>query len=77
MEDAEVIVLSGSPKSSREAIAANPSALVVDLTYLSEDDPDARLRAPQVEGPDYQPDHSGPQVVAHPAPWRSRSFSTG
>jgi aspartate-semialdehyde dehydrogenase len=67
VEDAEVVVLSGSAKSSREAIAANPSGLVVDLTYLTEDDPDARVRAPQVEGLDYQPDHSGPQVVAHPA----------
>jgi aspartate-semialdehyde dehydrogenase len=65
--DAEVIVLSGSPKSSREAIAANPSALVVDLTYLTEDDPESRVRAPQVEGLDFQPDHSGPQIVAHPA----------
>jgi len=65
--DASVIVLSGSPKSSKEAIAANPSALVVDLTYLSEDDTDARVRAPQVEGFEFQPDHDGPQVVAHPA----------
>lgn len=67
VEDAHVIVLSGSAKSSREAIAANPSALVVDLTYLMEDDPEAHVRAPQAEGLDYQPDHSGPQIVAHPA----------
>ncbi len=67
LEDAEILVLCGSPKSSREALAANPSAFVVDLTYLIDEDPDARLRAPQAEGLDYQPDHSGPQIVAHPA----------
>ena len=67
VEDVEILVLAGSSKSSREALAANPSAFVVDLTYLMDEDPDARLRAPQAEGLDYQPDHSGPQIVAHPA----------
>ena len=67
VEDAAVVVLAGTPKSSREAMAANPSGLIVDLTYVTEDDPDARVRAPQAEGPDYEPEHSGPQVVAHPA----------
>ena len=35
--------------------------------YATEDDPEARIRAPLVEGPDYEPDHTGPQIVAHPA----------
>ncbi|MES1258678.1 MAG: Asd/ArgC dimerization domain-containing protein [Acidobacteriota bacterium] len=67
VEDAAIIVLAGTAKSSREAMAANSSGLVIDLTYETEDDPDARVRAPQVEGGAYEPDHSGPQVVAHPA----------
>jgi aspartate-semialdehyde dehydrogenase len=67
IEDAKVLILAGSPESSREAMAADPSALVVDLTYAVEDDPGARVRAPQVEGPDFEPDRTGPQIVAHPA----------
>jgi aspartate-semialdehyde dehydrogenase len=67
VEDAAVLILAGSLESSKEALAAEPSGLIVDLTYALEDDPAARVRAPQVEGPDYDPDHSGPQIVAHPA----------
>ena len=55
VEDAAVVVLAGTAKSSRDAMAANPAGLVVDLTYVTEDDADARVRAPQVEGPDYEP----------------------
>lgn len=67
LEDARVVVLAGTPQSSREAMAANPSGVVIDLTYVTEDDVEARVRAPQVESADYERDHSGPQVVAHPA----------
>jgi aspartate-semialdehyde dehydrogenase len=67
VEDAAVVVLAGTLKSSREAMAANPSGLVVDLTYVTEDDVDARVRAPQVDGFVDAREHSGPQVVAHPA----------
>ena len=67
VEDAAVVVLAGTAKSSRDAMAANPAGLVIDLTYETEDDPEARVRAPQVESPEYEADHSGPQVVAHPA----------
>ena len=67
IEDATVLILAGSPASSREAIAADPGALVVDLTYATEDDPGARVRAPQVEGTQFEPDRGGPQIVAHPA----------
>lgn len=67
VEDASVIVLAGTAASSREAMAANPSGLIIDLTYVTEDDVDARVRAPQIEGPEFEPEHTGPQVVAHPA----------
>jgi len=64
---AGVVVLAGTPESAREALAAKPSGVVVDLTYAAEEDPDARVRAPQLEGHDYELDLAGPQIVAHPA----------
>lgn len=67
IEDAAVVLLAGSPESSKSALEANPQAVVVDLTYATEDDPDARIRAPQVEPADYRADRTGPQIVAHPA----------
>ncbi len=67
IEDADVLILAGTPESSKEAIATDPGAVVIDLTYTLEEDPAARVRAPGIEGPDYQPDHTGPQIVAHPA----------
>jgi aspartate-semialdehyde dehydrogenase len=67
VENAEAIILAGALESSKLALAANPRGLIIDLTYATEDNPEARIRAPQVEGPDYEPEHSGPQIVAHPA----------
>ena len=67
VEDAAVVILAGSTESSRAAMEARPSGLVIDLTYAAENDPAARIRAPQVEGDDYDFDHTGPQIVAHPA----------
>ncbi|MEP6715273.1 MAG: Asd/ArgC dimerization domain-containing protein [Terriglobia bacterium] len=67
VEDAAVIILAGTPESSREVLNAKPAGLIVDLTYQTEDDPEARVRAPQVEGPEFEPEEAGPQVVAHPA----------
>lgn len=67
VQDAAVVILAGSPESSKAALDAQPSGLIIDLTYAAENDPTARIRAPQVEGADYEADHSGPQIVAHPA----------
>jgi aspartate-semialdehyde dehydrogenase len=67
VEDAAVVILAGTRKSSREALNAKPSGLVVDLTYETEENPDACVRAPLAEDPDYDKGLSGPQVVAHPA----------
>jgi aspartate-semialdehyde dehydrogenase len=67
IEDARVLILAGTAEASETAIAANPSGLVVDLTLATEDDPDARIRAPQVESPDGDRDTTGPQIVAHTA----------
>ena len=67
VEDAAAVILAGSAASSKTALDANPPGLVIDLTYAAEEDPEARIRAPQVEGADYEVDHAGPQIVAHPA----------
>jgi aspartate-semialdehyde dehydrogenase len=67
VEDAAVVILAGTHKSSTEVLDAKPSGLIVDLTYVTEDDPEACVRAPLAEAPDYDADLSGPQVVAHPA----------
>ena len=44
-------LLAGSAESSRKALqlAADPAAVVIDLTYAAEEHPAARLRAPFVE----------------------------
>lgn len=72
IEGARVLILAGTAESSATAIAANPSGLVVDLTLATEDEPDARIRAPQVENPDFDgaapgSQSAGPQIVAHTA----------
>lgn len=67
VEDAEALILAGTLESSKLALEAKPQGLVIDLTYATEEYPEARIRAPQVEGADYEIDHTGPQVVAHPA----------
>lgn len=67
VEDASALILAGSPESSKKALEAHPTGLVIDLTYFTEEDPEARIRAPQVETADYKPDRTGPQIVAHPA----------
>lgn len=67
VEDAAVVILAGSPDSSRAALEATPSGVIIDLTGVLEEEPDARIRAPDAEDSDHSVDHSGPQVVAHPA----------
>lgn len=64
---AAVVILAGTHESSRVALEANPSGVIIDLTGAAEEDPDARVRAPQVENDDYRADHDGAQIAAHPA----------
>ena len=45
VEDAAVVILAGSPDSSKAALETHPSGLVIDLTYVAENDPAARIRA--------------------------------
>ncbi len=67
LEDASVLLLAGSPESAKRTLETDPRGLLIDLTYVAEDNPDARIRAPQVEPADFRPDTTGPQIVAHPA----------
>lgn len=67
VEDAAVVILAGTPESSKLALESNPSGVIIDLTATAEEDPDARVRAPQVETSDYRAEHDGPQIAAHPA----------
>ena len=64
---APVIVLAGSADSSNKALELAGDVAVVDLTGVAEDRPDARVRAPQIEG-DEEDDGAGSiHVIAHPA----------
>ena len=64
---AGVLFLAGSPESSRKALElSDGSAAIVDLTYTTEERPDARLRAPSVET-EAEPEPGAVHVIAHPA----------
>jgi aspartate-semialdehyde dehydrogenase len=67
VEDAAVVILAGTTESSRLALESNPTGVIIDLTGAAEEDPQARVRAPQVETSDFEADHDGPQIAAHPA----------
>ncbi len=73
LEDVPVVILAGGLETSRKALAARPSGVVIDLTGVAEDEPEARLRAPLVEDLDLewlrneQGGLNGPVIVAHPA----------
>ncbi|MBZ5619457.1 MAG: hypothetical protein LAQ69_12150 [Acidobacteriia bacterium] len=70
---ARAVLLAGSAESNRKALEmAGPDSGVVfiDLTYSTEERPDARLRAPLVESelePEDESPEAGVHVVAHPA----------
>jgi aspartate-semialdehyde dehydrogenase len=71
---ARAIFLAGSAESNRKAVEAadaDSDAILIDLTYATEDRPDARVRAPLVESADEDDDVEIPEaavhVIAHPA----------
>ena len=65
--DAAVVILAGTQESSRLTLESKPSGVIIDLTGAAEEDPEARVRAPQVENGGYRADHDGAQIAAHPA----------
>ena len=65
--DAQAVLLAGSLESSRKALGlAGDSAPIIDLTYVAEEHPRARLRAPLVESEPEENDGTI-SVIAHPA----------
>jgi aspartate-semialdehyde dehydrogenase len=67
-----VVFLAGSAESSRKALELSgdpPDAAIVDLTFVTEERPDARLRAPLVEdGLNIEENREAAvHVIAHPA----------
>jgi aspartate-semialdehyde dehydrogenase len=69
LEGVRATILAGTEASSRKAldlIALEPGPAVIDLTYVAEEHPDARLRAPSVES-EPEEDSGGPYIIAHPA----------
>ena len=68
LADASAVFLAGSPEFNRKALEVTQSP-VIDLTYVTEDRPEVRLRAPFIEemneeGVDPQGDF---HLIAHPA----------
>jgi aspartate-semialdehyde dehydrogenase len=66
---ARAVFLAGSAESSRQALElldGQPGAAVIDLTSAAEERPDARLRAPLVEG-GAEAEDAAVHVIAHPA----------
>ena len=67
LAEAQAVFLTGSPESSQKALQlAGDSIPVIDLTYAAEELPEARLRAPMVEG-ESEGEDGTVQVIAHPA----------
>jgi len=72
LEDARAIFLAASPETSRKALELAgdpPDAAIIDLTYIAEERPDARLRAPLIEaGMDIEEHRDAAvHIIAHPA----------
>lgn len=70
LEGVRAVFLAGSEETSRKALEIAPDATFIDLTGLIEDRPDARLRAPLVEGDEeseFEEGAGGIHVIAHPA----------
>jgi aspartate-semialdehyde dehydrogenase len=68
LDGVDAVLLAGTDAASRKALHLadeEPGPVVIDLTFVAEERPDARLRAPAVEGEATEPE--GVQVVAHPA----------
>src|SRR5581483_4595144 len=66
LRGASAVLLAASPELTRKVLDMNLPGAVIDLTYASEDDPRARLRAPLVEPSGFT---AGGTVheIAHPA----------
>src|SRR4051795_6641123 len=71
LETSEVVFLTGSPLSSRKTLAlileATSKPVIIDLTGALEDQPNARVRVPNLEPEGYNVPADSIHVIAHPA----------
>ena len=71
LSDARAVILAGGEESAKKALdllGDPPEAAVIDLTFVAEERPDARLRAPMVEeDQDEDAREAAVHVIAHPA----------
>ncbi len=68
LRDARVVLLAGTPESSRQAMELRgDTPVVIDLTYVAEDHPRSFIRAPFVEPPGFRSPEDAVQCIAHPA----------
>jgi aspartate-semialdehyde dehydrogenase len=67
LDDARVVFLAGGPDAALKAIEMAPEAVFIDLAYVAEERPNARLRAPMVEPPGFTAPPDAVQAIAHPA----------
>jgi aspartate-semialdehyde dehydrogenase len=67
LERARVIFLAGSREANEKARQLAPHAHLIDLTYATEDLPEARLRAPMVEPAGYSVPAGSIHVIANAA----------
>jgi aspartate-semialdehyde dehydrogenase len=70
LSGARGVFLAGPPEANRKAIElADGEAVLIDLSFATEERPDARLRAPLVESSDPPEEAEGAlvHVIAHPA----------
>jgi aspartate-semialdehyde dehydrogenase len=71
LSEARAVILAGGEESARKALdllGDPPESAVIDLTYVAEERPDARLRAPSVEAGDNNgAGEAAVHVIAHPA----------
>jgi aspartate-semialdehyde dehydrogenase len=69
--DADVVLLAGSPESSRKALdlfeGSGEAIEAIDLTHVGDDRGNARIRAPLAEPPGYAAPRGAVHVIAHPA----------
>jgi aspartate-semialdehyde dehydrogenase len=71
LSEARAVILAGGPQSAEKALKLlgdPPESAVIDLTYVAEERPEARLRAPSVEdGGSGDAEEAAIHVIAHPA----------
>jgi aspartate-semialdehyde dehydrogenase len=68
LRDAAVVLLAGSPDSTRQALEMrNDAPVIIDLTHAAEDHPRSFLRAPYLEPAGFRAPEDAVQSIAHAA----------